>query len=189
MSSLWIVGRPVSDPCFGALSDLALSAQHEGCDAAVIFVEGKGGNDLSTLNDSVERMHEALASIKNSSVKRLMVVTGFSSLTGRRWKQHQATWQSNLGVSLESVDGMGSLIAEILAKSAALGGMEVLVLRQDEHDAELLGRWIKKATSLSAAEYTALHDQTIPDLDGWVVMNHDPSGEFTGAIDALTWLQ
>ena len=67
--------------------------------------------------------------------------------------------------------------------------MEVLVLRQDEHDAELLGRWIKKATSLSAAEYTALHDQTIPDLDGWVVMNHDPSGEFTGAIDALTWLQ
>ncbi len=189
MPTLWIVGRSLSDPCFGALSGIKLSSQPEGCDAAVVFAEGEGGNNLSTLTNSVERMHAALSNIKQGAISRLMVVTNFKSLNGRRWKQHQSTWQSNLGASLDSVDGMGVLIVEVLAKSAALRGVEVFVLRQDEHNSDILGPWIKKTASLSTNEYTAMQDAQIPDLDGWVAMNHDPSGEFESAIDTLGWLR
>ena len=189
MPTLWIVGRSLSDPCFGALSGIKLSSQPEGCDAAVVFAEGEGGSNLSTLTNSVERMHAALSNIKQGAISRLMVVTNFKSLNGRRWKQHQSTWQSNLGASLDSVDGMGVLIVEILAKSAALRGVEVFVLRQDEHNPDILGPWIKKTAALSTNEYTAMQDAQIPDLDGWVAMNHDPSGEFESAIDTLGWLR
>lgn len=189
MPTLWIVGRSVSDPCFGALSGLKLSSQPEGCDTAVVFVDGEGRSDLSTLTNSVERMQATLDDIEQGTIDRLMVVTDFSSLVGRRWKQHQSTWESNLGVSLESVDGMGALIVEILAKSAALKGMKVLILRRNEPNTELLGRWMKRAASLSDAEYAAMQDGEIPDLDGWVVMNHDPSGEFASAIDPLGWIR
>ena len=189
MPTLWIVGRSVSDPCFEALSGLKLSSQPEGCDTAVVFVDGEGRSDLSTLTNSVERMQATLDDIEQCTIDRLMVVTDFSSLVGRRWKQHQSTWESNLGVSLESVDGMGALIVEILAKSAALKGMKVLILRRNQLNTELLGRWMKRAASLSDAEYAAMQDGEIPDLDGWVVMNHDPSGEFASAIDPLGWIR
>lgn len=83
---------------------------------------------------------------------------------------------------------MGVLIVEILAKSAALQGVEVFVLRQGNHNTDILGPWIEKTALLSTAEYAAMQDPTIPDLDGWVVMNHDPNGEFRSAIDTLGWL-
>jgi hypothetical protein len=188
MPRLYIVGRSLSDPCFGAIDGLELSRQPDGCDAAVVFTDGEGGSDLSTLTNSVERMHAALASIKLGRIGRLMVITDFGSLNGRRWKQTQSTWESNLGVSLDSVDGMGVLIVEILAKSAALQGVEVFVLRQGSHNTDILGPWIEKTALLSTAEYAAMQDPTIPDLDGWVVMNHDPNGEFRSAIDTLGWL-
>jgi hypothetical protein len=84
---------------------------------------------------------------------------------------------------------MGVLIVEILAKSAALQGIEVFVLRQGDYNAGILGPWIEKTASLSTAEYAAMQNPIIPDLDGWVAMNHDPTGEFGSAIDTLSWLR
>jgi hypothetical protein len=82
---------------------------------------------------------------------------------------------------------MGQLIVEVLARSAALRGQEVIVLRIGAATEDEVSTHIKHAIHHHPATLQAFHNPSVPDLDGWTALCIDSTNEFNSEIPSEQW--
>lgn len=138
------------------------------------------------LDHSLEAFHGLVDSIKSSeSINRLVVITDFGGFDGERFVEQ--SWTSVQGASLRSEQGMSSLIVEVLAKSLANAGKEVVCVRCDTKAHPELMNAIEWSVQAPAETLKLMHKPEIPDLDGWVAVCLDTKGVHLGDVGQAVW--
>lgn len=187
MGNVWCVGISLDDPRLLDINRVTFQSTAKGCDTLLLVTKRNGHEGILALEDSVQIMHESLEVATASGLQRVIVLGDTSSLEGRRWKTTDETWSSTMGASINSVHGMGQLIVEVLARSAALKGMEVILIRVGNASEREVKRHLAHALIHSERTLASFHNSRIPDLDGWTALCLDSTGEFSSEITTEQW--
>jgi hypothetical protein len=187
MGKVWCVGISPTDPRLVGIEGVTFHSTVNGCDTLLVATIKNGLGGISALEDNVQIMHESLATATAKGLHRMVVLGDTSSLEGRRWKVHAESWDSTMGVSVNSIHGMGQLIVEVLARSAALKGMQVVLIRVGLASERNINRHLARAFTHSSIRLESFKDSKIPDLDAWTAMCLDESGEFNSEISSEQW--
>lgn len=187
MGNVWCVGISLDDPRLPNIYGVTLHSTVKGCDTLLLETRRNDQEGILALEGIVQAMHESLGIATAHGLKRMIVLGDMSSLEGRRWKTKDETWSSSLGASINSVHGMGQLIVEVLARSAALKGMEVVLIRVGHATEREISLHLAHALTHSDVTLKSFHDPRIPDLDGWTALCLDSTGEFSSEITSEQW--
>ena len=106
------------DSRLSSIPNAVFQSTSEGCDI-LLFATLRTDSQASSIEQNVNSMHKSLEVTAEHGIQRVIVLGDVSSLEGRRWKGITQPWESSMGVSINSVHGMGQLIVEVLARSAA----------------------------------------------------------------------
>ena len=187
MGKVWCVGISPNDPRLIGIEGVNFHSTVKGCDTLLLATNKNGLDGISALEHNVQMMHESLATASAKGLHRMVVLGNTSSLEGRRWKVHAESWDSTMGVSVNSIHGMGQLIVEVLARSAALKGMQVVLIRVGLAPESHINRHLARAFTHSSASLESFKNSKVPDLDAWIAMCLDESGEFNSDISPEQW--
>ena len=186
MRRVWCVGLSPDDSRLSSIPNAVFQSTSEGCDI-LLFATLRTDSQASSIEQNVNSMHKSLEVSAEHGIQRVIVLGDVSSLEGRRWKGITQPWESSMGVSINSVHGMGQLIVEVLARSAALRGQEVIVLRIGAATEDEVSTHIKHAIHHHPATLQAFHNPSVPDLDGWTALCIDSTNEFNSEIPSEQW--
>jgi len=187
MRKVWCVGLSPDDSRLSSIPNAVFQSTSEGCDTLLFATTPRDSKATPSIEHNVNTMHEALGIIGESDIQRIVVLGDTTSLEGRRWKQQGKAWDSSMGVSINSVHGMGQLIVEVLARSAALRGQEVVLLRVGTATDQEVSAHIGHAIHHEPETLQSFHDPSIPDLDGWTAFCIDANNEFNSEIPSEQW--
>ena len=187
MGNVWCVGITLDDPRLLGINGVTFHSTVKGCDTLLLVTKRNGHEGILALEDSVQVMHESLGIATANGLQRVIVLGDTSSLEGRRWKTQDETWSSSMGASINSIHGMGQLIVEVLARSAALKGMEVVLIRVGHASEREVNLHLTHALIHSEGALASFHNPRIPDLDGWTALCLDSTGEFSSEISSEQW--
>jgi len=186
MRRVWCVGLSPDDSRLSSIPNAVFQSTSEGCDI-LLFATLRTDSQASSIEQNINSMHKSLEVTAEHGIQRVIVLGDVSSLEGRRWKGITQPWESSMGVSINSVHGMGQLIVEVLARSAALRGQEVVVLRIGTATEDEVSTHIKHAIHHHSATLQAFHNPSVPDLDGWTALCIDSTNEFNSEIPSEQW--
>ena len=186
MRRVWCVGLSPDDSRLSSIPNAVFQSTSEGCDI-LLFATLRTDSQASSIEQNINSMHKSLEVSAEHGIQRVIVLGDVSSLEGRRWKGITQPWESSMGVSINSVHGMGQLIVEVLARSAALRGQEVIVLRIGAATEDEVSTHIKHAIHHHPATLQAFHNPSVPDLDGWTALCIDSTNEFNSEIPSEQW--
>tara|TARA_B110000444_G_scaffold261499_1_gene314260 strand:+ start:47258 stop:47845 length:588 start_codon:yes stop_codon:yes gene_type:complete len=187
MGNVWCVGISPDDPRLIGIEGVTFHSTVNGCDTLLLATNKNGLNGISALEDNVQIMHESLATATANGLQRMVVLGDTSTLEGRRWKAHAESWNSTMGVSINSIHGMGQLIVEVLARSAALKGMQVILIRVGLASKSDINKHLAHAFIHSSVTLESFKNSNVPDLDAWTALCLDASGEFNSEISSEQW--
>lgn len=187
MRKVWCVGLSPEDSRLSSIPNAVFQSTIDGCDSLLFATQPADSMATSSIEQNVNSMHRALAMSIEHEVQRIIILGDVSSLEGRRWKGVSQQWDSSMGVSINSVHGMGQLIVEVLARSAALRGQEVVVLRIGTATDDEVSTHLKHAIHHRSSDLQSFHNPSIPDLDGWTALCIDSNNEFNSEIPPGQW--
>ena len=87
-------------------------------DIGVIVLKSSSANDSKIiLRESFEESYDAVLSMLEAGIERILAVGGFSTIQGERWKSLGRRWEPENGNSINSVEGLSHLILEVILRS------------------------------------------------------------------------
>ena len=87
-------------------------------DIGIIVLKSSSANDSKIiLRDSFQESYDAVLSMLEAGIDRILTVGGFSTIQGERWKSLGQRWEPENGYSINSVEGLSHLIFEVILRS------------------------------------------------------------------------
>ena len=87
-------------------------------DIGILVLKSSSANDSKIiLRESFQESYEAIISMLEAGVERILTVGDFSTIQGERWKNLGHKWEPENGYSINSVPGLSHLILEVILRS------------------------------------------------------------------------
>ena len=87
-------------------------------DIGIIFLKSSNANDSKIiLQESFQESYDAIFSMLEAGVERILTIGGFSTIQGERWKNLGHRWEPEYGYSVNNIQGLSHLILEVILKS------------------------------------------------------------------------
>lgn len=87
-------------------------------DIGIIVLKSSTANDSKIiLGESFQESYDAVLSMLEAGIERILTVGGFSTIQGERWKSLGERWEPVNGYSINSVEGLSHLILEVILRS------------------------------------------------------------------------
>jgi len=96
--------------------DFEISNQE--ADIGIIFLKSSNAIDSKiVLQESFQESYDAILSLIEAGVERILTIGDFSTIQGERWKSLGQRWEPLNGYSINSIQGLSHLILEVILKS------------------------------------------------------------------------
>ena len=87
-------------------------------DIGIIVLKSSSADDSKIiLRDSFQESYDAVLSMLEAGIERILTVGGFSTIQGERWKSLGERWEPENGYSINSIEGLSHLIFEVILRS------------------------------------------------------------------------
>lgn len=91
---------------------------NEEADIGILVLKSSSANDSKIiLRESFQESYDAILSMLEAGVERILTVGDFSTIQGERWKSLGQIWEPENGYSINSVQGLSHLIFEVILRS------------------------------------------------------------------------
>ena len=109
-------------PCLENELSKEFEISNKEADIGIIVLKSSSANDSKIiLQESFQESYEAILSMFEAGVERILTVGDFSTIQGERWKSVGKRWEPENGYSINSVQGLSHLILEVILKAKSNG--------------------------------------------------------------------